>query len=55
MEETGASQLSITDADAKLMKNGFAIVYNAQTAVDSQTHLIRDFQMTNQVTDHSLL
>lgn len=57
MEETGASQLSITDADAKLMKNknGFAVAYNAQTAVDSETHLIRDFQMTNQVTDHGLL
>jgi transposase len=23
--------------------------------VDSETHLIRDFQMTNQVTDHGLL
>ncbi len=29
--------------------------YNPQTAVDSETHLIRDFQMTNQVTDHGLL
>lgn len=57
MEETGASQLSVTDADAKLMKNknGFAVSYNPQTAVDSETHLIRDFQMTNQVTDHGLL
>ena len=57
MEETGASQLSITDADAKLMnnKNGFAVAYNAQIVVDSETHLIRDFQMTNQVTDHGLL
>lgn len=57
MEETGVSQLSITDADAKLMKNknGFAVAYNPQTAVDSKTHLIRDFQMTNQVTDHGLL
>ena len=57
MEESGVSQLSITDADAKLMKNknGFAVAYNPQTAVDSETHLIRDFQMTNQVTDHGLL
>lgn len=57
MEETGASQLSVTDADAKLMKNknGFTVAYNAQTVVDSETHLIRDFQMTNQVTDHGLL
>lgn len=57
MEESGQSQMSITDADARLMKikNGFAVAYNPQTAVDSNTHLIRDFQMTNRVTDHGLL
>lgn len=57
MEESGAAQLSLTDADARLMKNknGFAVGYNAQTAVDSKTHLIRDFKMTNQVTDHGML
>ncbi len=57
MEESGQSQMSLTDADARLMKskNGFAAAYNPQTAVDSNTHLIRDFQMTNQVTDHGLL
>ena len=57
MEESGQSQMSLTDADAKLMKskNGFAVAYNPQTAVDSNTHLIRDFQMTNQVTDHGLI
>lgn len=57
MEESGASQLSLTDVDAKLVKNknGFAVAYNPQTAVDSETHLIRDFAMTNQVTDHGLL
>lgn len=57
MEESGQSQMSLTDADARLMKskNGFIVAYNPQTAVDSETHLIRDFQMTNQVTDHGLL
>lgn len=57
MEESGASQMSLTDADARLMKskNGFTVAYNPQTAVDSETHLIRDFNMTNQVTDHGLL
>jgi len=57
MEESGASQMSLTDADAKLMKskNGFMVSYNPQTAVDSETHLIRDFNMTNQATDHGLL
>lgn len=57
MEKTGVFQLSLTDADAKLMKNknGFQVSYNAQTAVDSETHLIRNYHMTNQVTDHGLL
>ncbi len=57
MEESGISQLSLTDADARLMKskNGFVVAYNPQTAVDSETHLIRDFHMTNQPTDHGLL
>lgn len=57
MEETGQSQMSLTDADSKLMKskNGFIVAYNPQTAVDSETHIIRGFQMTNQVTDHGLL
>jgi transposase len=57
LEETGASQLSLTDADAKLMKNknGFAVAYNPQTAVDSNTHLIHNYEMTNQVTDHGML
>ena len=57
MEESGASQLSLTDADAKLMKNknGFEVSYNPQTAIDSNTHLIHEFQMTNQVTDHGLM
>lgn len=57
MEESGQSQMSITDADAKLTKskNGFIVGYNPQTVVDSNTHIIRDFQMSNQVTDHGLL
>ena len=57
MEESGQAQMSLTDADAKLMKskNGFIVAYNPQTAVDSNTHMIRDFQMTNQVTDHGML
>lgn len=57
MEKTGVSQLSLTDADARLMKNknGFAVAYNPQTVVDSETHLIRGFKMSNQVTDHGML
>jgi transposase len=57
MEENGLTQLSLTDPDAKLMKNknGFMVAYNIQTAVDSETHLIDDYQLTNNVTDHGLL
>lgn len=57
MEEHGLSQLSLVDMDAKLMKNknGFQVSYNVQTAVDSETHIVRDYNTTNQVTDHGLL
>lgn len=57
MEESGASQMSLTDPDAKLMKenNGFGVGYNAQTAVDAESHLIAGFEMTNQPTDYGLL
>lgn len=42
IEETGQILKSLTDADARLMKNknGFVVAYNPQTAVDSETHLI---------------
>ena len=57
MEEEGLAQMSLVDADAKLMKNknGFAVAYNTQMAVDSETHLIEDYQLTDQATDHGLL
>ena len=57
MEEKGLSQISLTDPDAKLMKskNGFIVAYNVQTAVDSETHMIEDYLVTNQVTDHGLI
>ena len=57
MEENNLSQLSLTDADAKLMKskNGYQVSYNVQTAVDSETHLVRDYNVTTQATDHGLL
>lgn len=57
MEREGLSQLSLTDADARLMKskNGFVVAYNPQAAVDSETHLIRDFEVTNAPTDHGQL
>ena len=57
LEESGASQLSLTDPESRLMKNknGFGVSFNVQTAVDSETHMIDNFLMTNQATDHGLL
>lgn len=53
MEENNLSQLSLTDHDAKLMKMryGFGVSYNVQTAVDSETHLIKDYNVTDNPTD----
>ena len=57
MEENGLSQMSLTDPEAKLMKskNGFIVAYNVQTAVDSETHMIEDYLVTDHVTDHGLI
>lgn len=57
MEEKGLSQISLSDPDAKLMKskNGFIVAYNVQTAVDSETHMIEDYLVTDQITDHGLI
>lgn len=51
MEERGMMQISLTDPDAKLMKskNGFIVAYSVQTAVDSETYMIEDYLVTNQV------
>lgn len=35
-------------------KNGFGVSDNPQRVVDAENHLIRDYRMSNQVTDHSL-
>ena len=57
MEEKGLSQISLVDHDARLMKSkdGFVVGYNVQTAVDSETHMVEDYLVTNHVTDHGLL
>ena len=57
MEKDNLTQLSLTDADARLMKskNGMDVSYNVQTAVSSETHLIMDYEVTNQATDHGMI
>lgn len=54
MQENGESQLSLTDPDAKLMKQseGFGVCYNVQTAIDAESHMIAGYEVTNRPTDH---
>src|SRR2546426_766926 len=53
LAETGASQVSLTDPEAKLMKTakGSEVSYNVQTAVDSKHKLIVACQVTNERND----
>lgn len=57
MEQEGLTQLSITDTDARLMKtkNTYGVSHNVQTAVDSETHMVSDFYVTSNATDHGML
>ncbi len=54
LEESGESQISLTDPDSRLMKanEGFCVGYNVQTAVDAESHMIAGYQVTNSPTDH---
>ena len=57
MEREKLTQLSLTDAESRLMKdkNGMTVSFNVQTAVDSETHMIMNYEVTNQATDHGML
>jgi transposase len=57
MKESGDTQRSLTDPDARLMKTtrGRDVCYNIQTAVDSKHKLIVDVEVTNEPGDQTLL
>lgn len=57
MLKEGKNQISVTDSEAKLMKSrdGFVVCYNNQTAVDSKSHLIAGFEVTDKVCDFGLI
>ena len=57
MKEKGQKQISLTDADSRLMKTskGMYVGYNVQTAVDSKHKLIVCVEVTNEAADQTLL
>lgn len=57
LTENNLTQKSITDPEAKLMKNNgkFDVCYNVQTAVDNGSHMLADFLVTDNVGDYGLL
>ena len=57
LAENGEKQISLTDADARLMKGrqGHHVSYNVQIAVDSKHKLVADFAVTNEGNDVNCL
>lgn len=57
LQETGETQISLTDPDARsMMTRGSGIVgYNVQTAVDAKHHLIVEHEVTNSGSDRDQL
>jgi hypothetical protein len=58
MEETGATEISTTDPDARLMavnNNGIEVSYNVQTAVDQKHKLVVDSEVINNPADQGQL
>lgn len=57
LQETGETQISLTDPDARsMMTRGSGIVgYNVQTAVDAKHHLIVEYEVTNNGSDRDQL
>jgi transposase len=57
LETSGASQLSLTDPEARMMWAGqrTEVGYNLQIAVDDKHKLIVEHEVTNEVTDQAML
>lgn len=58
MEETGKSSLLFTDTQANMMsakEGGIKACYNVQAAVDTGSHMLVDFSVTNQPSDREQL
>jgi transposase len=55
LNESGGNEISEVDPDARLMGNsrdGVMMAYNVQSAVDSKTHIVLNFDVSLNPTDH---
>lgn len=55
LEESGENEISVVDPDARLMGNnraGVDMAYNVQSAVDSKHHLVVEYNVTTNPSDH---
>ena len=58
MKATGQKEISLTDPDSRLMRvdsQRLEVSYNIQTSVDAKQHLIVDYDVINNSTDHHQL
>lgn len=57
LKKTGETQILTTDPEARVMhgKDGYHCSYNVQTAVDGGSHMIAEYEVTNNCTDQGLL
>jgi hypothetical protein len=58
MKVTGQKEFSLVDPDSRLMRVGsqrLEVCYNIQTSVDAKKHLIVDYEVINNSTDHHQL
>ena len=58
MKATGQKEVSLVDPDSRLMRvdsQRLDVCYNVQTSVDSKKHLIVDYDVINNSTDHHQL
>jgi len=57
IEESGETQVSLTDPDARLMKDGqkMDVCYNVQVTIDAKHKLMLDYEATNETDDHFML
>lgn len=58
LEETGVNEISTVDKDARLMdnkNNGLEMAYNVQIVADGKNHLVMDYAVTMNASDHGNL